>query len=348
MSDAEGGLVCTDRLVARTLSGLFDESFDVYKRNFKTLALIAAVLFFPTQIALHGCYETWIRPLQLRIVTPWEDPDPLSALLAILGACLIGAPEYGLPGVLSFVVFALVSGPLCVAVSDILLGRLPSIKEAFRRAGPAALRLLCGWICAGLMCLGIAFACGALTFVVAAFVGISMGAEAGAGAMMVIWLCGLAATYVLSVAVVARYAVFMAPLVVLEGLSITAVWDRNRQLVGRVRFSHTVAAAAALPLLVFGLQYLILFSVDAAIGAVHLTSIADFVVRIAFTAGIVLFFQPYFMVMITALYYDYRVRGEGFDVVLLSTRQTWLAPSPTRFCDPRAGEASHTKEVALI
>src|SRR5579864_2444833 len=113
----------------QSLSGVFDQAFDLYKQQFKTLALISALLYFPTQILLHGVYNTWLLPLFTHLQTPTGNGDAESWLTAIAGGLMIGGPEYGLPGLLPLCVLALMSGPLCVAVSDVYFGRTPTIRE---------------------------------------------------------------------------------------------------------------------------------------------------------------------------------------------------------------------------
>jgi hypothetical protein len=313
-----------DARLPQSLSGVFDQAFDLYKQHARTLILIAALLYFPTQIALHAAYNTWLLPIQLHLETPTGSSDIDAVLQMFGGGLLIGMPEYGLPGICALIVLAIMSGPLCVAVSDIYFGRTPTIAESYRRALRALPRLVCGWLFGGLAVFGVSVACiiGVLlvVFCLSTLLALGqLGAAVAANISSVLLVVGMVTSYLICTAVVARFLLFLTPLAVLEGLPLGAVWGRNQQMVGRIRFRHTWAAASALPLVVFGLQYLILLSSYSTLDALQLSPLLEFLLVAACTAAIVLFFQPYVMVFVTLLYYDYRVRGEGFDLVLLSS-----------------------------
>jgi hypothetical protein len=304
-------------LAARSTSGIFDHAFDLYKRNFKTLALISALLYFPTQILLHALFNTWLLPLQAHLTTPAGEMDPMAMLSLLLGGLLIGGPEYGLPGVIAAGVLVLSSGPLCVAVADLTLGRTPTVRESYRRARPALFRLLFGWAFIALICFGIAF-CGLFgVLLLAVMAGGALGASAGPTVMLALMLIGIVGVYLSCMAIVAQYALFTTPLLTLEGLGISAAWERNRQLVRRARFLPVWAAGSILPVVVFGLQYLILLSSYFTVNAFHLSPWIEYALDEVFTGAAVLLFQPYITILITVLYYDCRVRGEGLDIILL-------------------------------
>jgi hypothetical protein len=313
-----------EAMLPQSLSGVFDQAFDLYKQHSKTLLLIAALLFLPAQLALHAVYNTWLVPILAKLQTPAGSSDVGAVLLAIAGIVLIGIPEYGLPGLCALVVLALMSGPLCVAVSDIYFGRTPGLAESYRRSVRAMPRVLIGWLFGALIVFGVAVVCATVVFLAVVFISALLtfgkgGAIVAANVSSVLLVVGALASYVICMAVVAQFMLFVTPLVVLEGLPLWSAWGRNQQMVRRVRFRNTWAAAGALPLVVFGLQYLILLSAYSTLDALQLSPQVEFLLAAACTAALVLFFQPYIMIQITLLYYDYRVRGEGFDLVRLSS-----------------------------
>jgi hypothetical protein len=118
--------------------------------------------------------------------------------------------------------------------------------------------------------------------------------------------------------IIARSFLFLTPLAVLEGLPVTYVPYRNYQLIGKKRFWRSWAATAALPILWLGFLAILNFSVSSALEALHLPSILDFIAVSALGSAIHLFLAPYWIIFLTLLYYDYRVRREGFDVRVLS------------------------------
>jgi hypothetical protein len=307
----------------QSLSGVFDQAFDLYKRHFKTLVLISALLYFPTQILLHGIYNTWLLPLFAHIQTPTGNGDPISWIIFIFGVLMIGIPEYGIPGLSQICLLALMSGPLCVAVSDVYFGRTPTIRESYRRSRRSIPRLLVGWMFAALISIGMGIASVFASIIIVMIISVlitltGVPPTVSSGISGVLLIVGGIVSFLICTSIVARFFLFTAPLVVLEGLPLSAVWNRNQQMVARIRFRHTWGAATMLPFIVFGLQYLILFSSYSALGALQLSPQFEFMAAATFTALIILFFQPYVTIFITMLYYDYRVRGEGFDLVLLA------------------------------
>jgi hypothetical protein len=127
-----------------------------------------------------------------------------------------------------------------------------------------------------------------------------------------------AAPYFSCMAVFARSFLFLTPLTVLEGLPATYVPFRNNQLVGKKRFRRSWAAASALPILLISFQAILYYSIQGALEVLHLPSIVEFIVLSALSSAIYFFLAPYWTIFMTLLYYDYRVRREGFDVRVLS------------------------------
>ena len=118
-------------LVPQTLAGIFDGAFDIYKRHFVMLALIVAVVFIPTQVFLHAASNLWLRPLSINF--RGDARDPIQTLQIMLLAFFLGVPTYGIPGFLSLLTSFMASGPVAVAVANILLKRPVTIASAYRR-----------------------------------------------------------------------------------------------------------------------------------------------------------------------------------------------------------------------
>ncbi len=304
-------------LLPQPLSGVFDEAFDIYKRHFVTLASIVAILFLPLQTLLYALANLWLRPLAAHVT----DNDTLGWTALIFGRMFVGGPEYALPGVLTILALIVVSAPLTVALSDIYVGKSPVLRDCYRRAMPRAPRLIMAWV------LGL-FAFFALvsvaSFVYLAILGTFATVYTYAHgpapeiAISIVTYVGLPLPYVAGMSIIAYSFSFTTPLIVLEDASVSGVPTRNALLVGKKRFLRCWAACTFLPVLVLGLQAVILASSGSALGALRLPPLINFVLETSLSAILVFFLMPYMMIFLTALYYDYRVRREGFDVRVLS------------------------------
>ena len=127
----------------QSVGGIFDSAFDLYKRNFGTLALIVACVFVPTQVLLHAAGNLWLRPLMAQFNR--ANPEFFSTLQIFLLGTLIGAPQAGLPGYISLLTSFMAGGPVAVAVANILVGRPLTVGGAYRRAVPVFWRLFWTW-----------------------------------------------------------------------------------------------------------------------------------------------------------------------------------------------------------
>jgi hypothetical protein len=310
----------TGALVSRTLGGVFDEAFDLYKRHFMTIALIVAVIFIPTQIALHGVSDTYLSPLEKRFEGSGElQPRDFGAAFALLFAYFfVGAPEGGLPGVLSFVALILVSAPVTFAVGEILAGRQTTIRQAYRQTAPLMLRLLGSYMVIALALVAVATM--VIWFVSIAFAVVlpSSMAVLPEATIILIVLGIFLLPYLACRALMAGCFTFITPLMTLEGLGFGAAVARNTRLVQRRRYFRVWGATTFLPLVILGLRLLILLSVYSALEALRLTPLVAFVLQTTLASIIYFFFEPYGMIVITLLYYDCRFGRDGYDVHVLA------------------------------
>ena len=60
---------------------------------------------------------------------------------------------------------------------------------------------------------------------------------------------------------------------------------------------------------------------DSTLAAFHLAPVWQFLTQTSLTAGISCFIQPYWMIFITLLYFDYRIQRECFDIRMLAVRE---------------------------
>ncbi|HZT41709.1 MAG TPA: hypothetical protein VFA07_05950 [Chthonomonadaceae bacterium] len=311
-----------DRLLPLSLAGIFDEAFDLYKRHFTTFALITAILMLPLLVALQAVESLWLHPLAMQ--TNWSGGDEVAgrSFLVMLGYFFIGSPRQALPGVLSLTALILVGGAVTIVVGDIYAGRQPSVRAALRNIRSHVFRLLGGWLVAGMAFFtAAAFVLVVVTlvmgFAITAVSVASGGVLAGVlGAVFV--ACMIVLPYLAGTAILARFFVFLTPMLILERLPISIAPGRTAHLTGKRRFWRAWLTVTFLPLVIAGLALLMLLALDSALALLSLAPQFDFVVRVALETAIFLFFQPYWMVCLTLLYFDYRIRREAFDLLVFS------------------------------
>ncbi|HZO89282.1 MAG TPA: hypothetical protein VFB38_13195 [Chthonomonadaceae bacterium] len=324
---SETGRSITEALLPQTLAGVFDEAFDLYKRHFSTLALTAALLYLPAHIVLNGLLYLWLRPLQTELAAQRGSAD--FDVFFQVGLVFL---------LFSLVVMAaliLTTGPVAVAVSDLYLGRRVSVREAYRRARPHLLRLFGGWLVVALAFIGISFVSFFVITVLLALILSALGLRGTNSGLteeigVVVGLLMVLCPYFVGCMVLARNYLFTTQLIVLEGLGVSQVSPRNTQLVGKARFWRSFWAVFFLPILSFGLISMISYSARSALSLVPLPPLADFLATTAVSVAASFFIQPYWMIFLTLLYYDYRVRREGLDLRILSAN----LPQPEQAAAP--------------
>jgi hypothetical protein len=322
--EASGPAGMTEALLPQTLGGVFDEAFDLYKRHFVTLALIVAVIHLPTQVVLN------LLSYSLRLSLGPEGFRSGSPDIGAVFGAMFTLFFYFLIAVVSLII---ATGPIACAISDIFLGRPTSLRRAYRGAWKHGLRLLGGWAIVALVFIGVyiiaAFVVGMVVFFIMIAFGLASNAipnDIGGFAVLLLLLSIYLLPYLISWAVIARFFIFTTQLIVLEALPVSEIPARNALLVGKARFWRTFAAVFFLPIVTFGLQALIQYSTLAALQLVHLAPLPQFLMQTAVGSAVGFFFQPYWMIFLTLLYYDYRVRRDGLDVRLLSAGLPPSAP----------------------
>ena len=301
----------------QSLSGVFDEAFDLYKRHFGLLAMIAAIIYIPTQALAYAVSNLLYRPIAAQAALNSES-DFASAFLTLILGFLIGAPQSGLPGYLPLLLSYIASGPVSKAVNSLVLGEISTVKQAYQHSVALLFRLFFAW---GLFSL-IVVALGVVSWVLIFFLYIlvlllmstaGLATVAPEIAVFVLILL-IVAPYFLITAFGAQFFAFVGPLMAIEKLGISGALIRSAQLVRKGLFSRTWMALSLLPLVIYGLQLLILQSSTSFANSLNLPSVAEFVLLTGFSNAVCFFFQPYWMIFLTLLYYDFRIRKEALDI----------------------------------
>ena len=267
------------------IGDIFDEVFDLYKHNFVVLAGIGTALFMPVYLALAALsYSTYA--------------------------------QFGVQFILLAVVNPFVTTALCFAISQTFLGRQTTIGKSYRFVGRRFWQYLGTWTLSILVPVGAMMAPGAV------------GAAIGGVAYLVFhewWPAavlgglGLMAGIVLAV-LMGIWFTFVPAVFAVEGLKYIAALKRSRELVA----GHV------------GRIFAVLFLVNLLVGIVTFAALMPLGMLSGFetattgesspitpiqniiTGIVTSLLQPVSLCAIVLLYYDARIRKEGFDLQLLA------------------------------
>ena len=299
-----------EELLPKTLSGLFDEAFDLYKRHFTTLALSVAVIFLPALLCFHAA-AVWLRPLALLADSRDESVSNWAGFQVFVGGLGIGA--------LLLLSLLAASGPATLLVAELYQGRTISVREAYRRAGPYLVRLVLN----GVVTLLGAACIAAITLFAGAFLfgltTLALANEVLGPLLAVSGIVFLMLLPYLAACLLTAYYFLLAPaLTILEKLPLGGLTERNTLLILRPHWRRAWLAAIFLPLVTIGLQILIYFAAQSLLAVFHLSPSYEFVAQSGITALAWFLLQPYWIIFLTLLYFDCRVRREGIDVTRMA------------------------------
>ena len=272
----------TPRLRPLGVGDLLDEVIRLYRNHFLLLAGISAVVVAPLALLEYLWRTFLVHPETL------AHPGQLPSIWA----------ESGVWSVLSWLANVAVNLAITYAVSEIYLGRKPTV--------------------------GSAFAGGLGRFGSAAGLAILLGLAAG---LMAVTIVGIPFAIYFGVCWILSFQAF-----VLEGLGIRVAMSRSRALV-RGNWWRVLGIAVLIGIigiilaLVIGLLGgaldLVLFFARSSGFGLALLSVLSFMVNVAAEV----FTTPIWYCGAVLLYYDLRVRKEGFDLELMA-REMGAPPAP--------------------
>ena len=288
-----------DLLDLRPLSvaELFDRTFRLYRNNFFAFLGIVVLTQLPLYliqiiIAVTVGTDTAINPADFS--TLLQGPTLLLGIFTIL---------------LSVLFTQIGAAALTKAISDSYLGRSTSIREAFQRLGGTWFTLIFALILAGLVIFGVA-----IPFILVLFIP-CIG--------QIVGFIGIFAVALIGNVIVS----LVAPVVVLEksgpGDAVKRAWE-----LGKKRFWWIVGYLILLGILSFlviqGPTFLLVFLFETILGITDLMvrSIVEQSATLIFSA----LFLPIELTAITLMYFDLRIRFEGFDLMVLTAAVEDLPP----------------------
>lgn len=319
------------------IGDLLDGAFRLYRRHFLTFIGIAALLQVPLailqfvfQLTVGGrALGSWMRAAQsvgrLRPGQSLLDFLPVGDLLAYLAlALLLGAVQY-------LLVYHLITGALSNAIARSYMGQRVSILEAYRLGWRRYLSLVGAagvLFLVALLVMAVIFGCAFGTFAALLAARSSRVGALGAVVMVLLIFALMLVLAVLALYLSTRLLV-TTQAIVLEQRGPLAGIGRSWQLVGgafwRTLLTLLLMAlltymVAALPatLLSFALNIVSRGSVDALMRNQAITTLLTQVGQIIML--------PLQLGVYTLLYYDLRVRKEGYDLELMARQIQPVAP----------------------
>lgn len=301
----------TPQLRPMSVGDILDRAIRIYRQNFVPLVIIVAIVSLPYTV-IQLAITLLTNPFLLNFPNPQSvTPDTSTLGLMIAGQLLAYALALAYAVAVVFQ-----SGALTAFVSEKFLGRAITIRQAYGRAFSRWLALLIATFLLGIIFVAVfGVLCGLwmIPFLGFAALGSALDSSSSAAlsAVSLMLCCLFLPALAVGIFLVVRW-VFYVQAIVLENYNSTGGMGRSWKL-GKGSFWRIFFLLAALTLLVLVLNvgfYLLAVFVSALLQSpmliVVISSIALQLINIIIT--------PLQFAALTVLYYDLRIRKEGFDL----------------------------------
>lgn len=316
------------RLRPMGLADMLDTAFRLYRRHFLTFVGIVALLQVPMAIVQFLAQLPYTQALQ-RFATRPLSPGPSGSIFDILPFGQL-ITYYALLVVLSIVqyllVYNLMTGALANAISRSYFGQPISIVSAYRFGARRLLALIGASLAPFLLFLLVFGLVGGCAFGLAWAIGLRPGGEPSPALTFValFGLIGLALLLGLAALLLYVRLLLTTQAIVLEGRGSLDGLRRSWRLVG-MSFWRSLGIV----LLVYIFASLIstvvqfpLLALAAASGFVFNNLGLSQGLNILATYAVLILILPLQFIIFTLLYYDLRMRKEGYDLELLAEQAT--------------------------
>jgi len=303
-----GGIASTP-IVLRPmgLGEILDLAFRLYRKNFITLIGIAAIVNLPL-LFLQAIAAFLALPADFSALsrTPGNF-NSYSGLLIFYGA-------YVIISLITVIANVFEAGAMAAAVSARYLGRDITIKQAYGQSLRKWFRLLVASILVGLI--SLIFVAPIILFVAVSVFGSFIGDQAASAFAAIASLCmclGMIVLLPVWIYLMIRFS-FYSQAIVLENLGTRTGLARSWRLV-KNSFLRVLGIVVLLAILVYILTVVPALLIQFAVTALAPTSFA--LTTIASSASniiISILISPIQLAVMTLLYYDLRIRKEGFDL----------------------------------
>jgi len=275
-----------------TTGMVLDRSFRLYLENFALMIGLSAILNVPLLF------------MSFLFTAGSIDVTKLNGATAV--ALAIGVIVFL---VAAIIVAPMIAGATALAVSDIYLGKVATAGTVLSAAWRKVWTLLKTQIIVGLILFGLILAAGIVLGVVAGIMTLLSIPTVILGSIMVL---GLIALMVCTILLFLSYAL-IAPIVMIEGT------DNGREI--RNRSWRLVEGQRLKVFLIFLVLVVIQLLVQAGVGI--LLAVGFGLGNASLTSSILngilsILLTPISAIAVTLLYYDFRIRKEGFDLEMLS------------------------------
>jgi len=322
------------RLRPMSVTDLVDAVFRLYRQYFLTFLGIVALLFVPMlllQLAVTWIFGQAIATdiLDLAFELPRFNPNtdsfselPLGNVFAFYGVSILLALVQGI------IVLPLINGSLAHAINQDYHGQQPAMLEAYKLGGWRIFSLIAGSLLVGILSFLLYTVPLGLFVGVAAFLGAAVGVagdETGAllgVLLLILFFFGLIVVLLLAALISLCFA-FVIPVIVVERRDPIAAIGRSWRLVTSV-FWRVLGVAAILFLL--SLIFQLMAGVMSGFVAAMFSQIDQFTIsqtlNLLITYAIEMLLIPLFMITYTLLYFDTRIRKEGYDLHMQMQQST--------------------------
>lgn len=306
-------------------SALFDQAIDLLRVNFVSIFLTVALILFPLQLIEQYITAMWLDPAGALINTQGDSADPLQMLLVAIGFVLTGVPRNAIPGVMLLGAVLFASAPVAACVSHQICGKPVSVINGYRQSFARIPQLVFAALLSGLCCLTIWFfttfflvvggllCLGVISIVIAGF----GDAQPAVWLTVIYMLICIVVPYAITCVFFGRTFALVVPVIVVERASVMTAVSRSRQLSSSVPYSTTLLTFGMLPITVFAVQHMLMFGCDSMLQLLDLSPLWQYACSTAVCAITICLLHSYWMVFLSRLYFDYRIRRECLDIRML-------------------------------
>jgi len=300
-------------MLPMTIGDIFDEAFDLYKNNFALFAGIVALVQVPAEIGFFLLFLSF----HLNASSFYSNqPNDVSYVIGFLIV-------WSLVLILWSFLFVMQNSALTIAISEKYLGKNISIFGAYKRSLPFFWRLNVTWGIISLAMLAFIFILSPVSGIITAVMVPSAINQnnPSMGPIIIVTLIFMSVIGFASLVLFVLMGLFITQIIVVEGKSSIQSIQRNFQLI-LGRFWRVVGFTVLLSLIVLALSVAFMGTLSAAVDLlvfqwVNFSQLIQDITDDVLFALIWMFIQPFWMTCLTLLYYDHRVRMEGFDLSLL-------------------------------
>jgi hypothetical protein len=300
---------------------IFDEAFDLYKRNFTLFAGIIALIQVPAELSMIIANYYFHLPDTLSF------DDPTKNLANFSGAILV----WLIILVFWSFLFLIQNAAITVAVSERYLGRDITLTGAYKRTLPYFWKLNSTWVM-------VATVLSIVLFMVFSFVSMIFGAlmtstiastnniNPSYSSLMILSITMISLATMAAAFACIKVGLFITQIVIIEHKSGGDALTRNQQM---VKGNIIKLLIFFMLLIILMLMLVIAFTGSIDMGLdffvynwIPVSRMNKDMIDEILSSMLLLFLQPFWMTALTLRYYDLRVRKEGFDLSLLEKQLT--------------------------